>query len=442
MPTDRPRRFPVNCSPVPVNPKAAVRNANGVHRACGFRSGFPPWAALGFCVFLLAAIASTLAAKVQRHGSPQPAIHFVRGGNAAEVPMELASNAVFLPVQIGGGRPSSWLLDTASPGTAADPSLFASAAGEPNEASGSTTLTLPGVQFLQPNLTVQSFAPVGPWYGLRVGGVIGNDLLTNLVAELDYARMSIELYQPSSYRPPRHMKKIPIRWVNGLPTVRAALRFGGQTMQGDFVLNTGGSSGIVIFRRFLSAQPAPAPTGKTVPGEAIDASGEEAATLMRGEWIQFGPVRVSRPIVAIAGQNDLSSQAGGRSRKISVAGWIGGGILRKLRLVLDFPQNRVFVAPNRNFVFPIEPDASGAAITAAGPDLDQFEVRSVRAGSPAAKAGMWPGDRIVLIDGEKASDFSLDQVREVLRQANHAPILVVERLGRRVTIDLYLKPVL
>jgi len=421
-----------------ADPKAAIRKANGASYAPGSPARFSPLAAFGFGAFLLALAALTLTAKGQRPVSLKPAARFSRGGNAAEVPMEIAANAVFVPVQIGAGRPTSWLLDTASPDTAAGPQ-----AAQENAGANSARLMLPGVEFPGTNLTVHSFETLGPWYGLRVGGVIGNDILTGLVAELDYARLSIELYQPSSYRRPGHMKKLPIRWVNRLPTVRARLRLGGQTIQGDFALNTGGSSGVVVFRKFLAAQRLASLMGKTIPGEAIDASGEEAATLMRGEWIEFGPVRVSQPIVAIAGQNDLSAPAGGgRSPKDSVAGWIGGGILRKFRLVLDFPQNCVFLAPNRNFVFPIAADASGATITAAGPSLDEFEVRGVREGSPAAQAGLQPGDRIVLIDGEEASDFSLDQLRNLLCQAGHSPVLVVERLGRRVRIDLRLQPLL
>lgn len=396
-----------------------------------------------FGVFLLTWAALALAAQGQKSATPSPLTpHFGQGGTAAEVPMELAANAVFVPVQVGGSQPSNWIIDTASPRTAA--SAPANPQASPaNRPAQSTTLTLPGMKLLDPNLAAHSLEHLGPWYGLRVGGVLGDDFLTGVVAELDYARLSIEFYDASSYRQPGHMEKLPIHWVDGLPTIAARLRVGGQTIDGNFLLNTGGTSGVVVFRSFLSAKRSAQLSGKTLPGETVDASGAHAATLMRADWLNLGRIRVSRPIVAISESSDfgLPSGAGARKRKgDAVAGWIGGEILRKFRLILDFPDNRVFLAANRDFVFPIEANASGATLTATGPDLDQVEVRSVREGSPAAQAGLEPGDRIIVIDGEKASELSLDQIRGLFRQANHLQVLMVERLGRKVEIDLHLPP--
>lgn len=400
------------------------------------------WFAAG--AFALALIASTLTTRGQRRSAATRGARFAGGGNAAEVPMELAANVVFVPVQVGGGNPSNWMLDTASPRTAADSSAFASQAEGTGDNSGSpAALSLPGVQFIEPNLIVRDFQALGPWYGLRVTGVVGDDLLAGLVAELDYSRLSIELYRPRSYRQRGPMEKIPVRWVSGIPAIRVKLRLGGRTVEGDFALNTGSSSGIVVFRPFLSAQPILPHVGKTIPGDVVDVSGVRAATLMRGEWADLGSIRVPRPIVSIVQQDEPSSGAAfERFKGTALAGWIGGGILRKFRLVLDFPENCIFAAPGHDFVFPIEADTSGATITAAGADLRQFEVRNVREGSPAAQAGLQPGDRIVLIDGEDASSFSLDQIRDLLRQANRSPVLIVERMDRRVRIDLQLKQTL
>jgi hypothetical protein len=414
-----------------------------IRRASG--SVFRGWAVARFSLaaLLVFSIALALKARGQHGAAAKPALtaRFGEGGTAAEIPMELAANAVFVPVQIGGRQPSNWLLDTASPTTQASLTVDPQAASDhmPQRA----TLVLPGVTVPDPTLGVHSFESLGPWYGLRVAGVLGNDLLAGLVAELDYARLSIELYSASTYHQPSHMEKLPIRWVEGLPTIRARVRVGGRTITGNFVLNTGGSSGVVVFRSAQSGKPDLRLSGKTAPGEVIEASGEQGATLMRGEWLDLGPVKVSRPIVTIAQENDPSFPSGiapRKRKKDSVAGWIGGQILRKFRVVLDFPENCILLTPNREFVFPIESDASGATITATGSDLNQFEVRSVRQGSPAAQAGLEPEDRIVLINGENASDFSLDQIRDLLAQAGHSPVLVVERAGKKVRIDLHLQP--
>lgn len=406
-----------------------------------FRRSF--FAKSSFGIFLLASAALALAARGQQVAAPSPLTpHFGQGGTAAEVPMELAASAVFVPVQVGGSRPTNWILDTASPASAVSTSVYPQTTSADGSAR-SATLTLPGVKLLDTNLAADSLENLGPWYGLHVGGVLGDDFLSGVVAELDYARLSIQFYDAGSYRQPRHMQKLPIQWVRGLPVIHARLRVGGRTIDGNFLLNTGATSGVVVFQSFLSAQRSFQLPAKTLPGETIDASGMHAATLARADWLDLGRIRVSEPIVAVSNNDDFGLPAVAASRKRkgdAVAGWIGGEILRKFRIVLDFPQNCIFLAANRDFVFPIEANASGATLTAMGPDLDQVEVRSVREGSPAAQAGLEPGDRIIVIDGEKASELSLDEIRELFRQASHSSALTVERLGRQVKIDLHLPP--
>jgi hypothetical protein len=404
------------------------------------RRGLPAIWCLGAFLCAMAVAALARGTRRQQPASPGPALHFAHGGNAAEVPMELASNAVFVPVRVAQGLPSSWLLDTGSPRTFAAPAVYPGPSGD---GQSLPVLSLPGLDFLRAGVAVQSFSSLGAWYGHRVSGVIGDDLLSRLVAQLNYSRRSIELYDPGSYHPPSHTKKLDVRWVGGLPTVRTKLRLGGRTVQGDFVLNTGGNAGVFVSSAFLAANRMYPYAGQTIPGTVFAASGKQAVSLARGEWLDFGSWHITMPVVAI-GQPGQAAPAAGKSKKKArgktppIAGWIGGRILRKFRIVLDFPGHRILLAPNNRFIFPIEADASGATIVAAGPSLDNYEVREVAAGSPAAAAGLLPGDRIVVINGESVSDFTLDQVRDLFSQAGDTPVLSVLRLGRRVRIRLEL----
>ncbi|MDE3135037.1 MAG: PDZ domain-containing protein [Acidobacteriota bacterium] len=391
-------------------------------------------------IFVLAALGLVLSAHSQRSTPAGPKLSFAHGGNAAEVPMELASNAIFVPVRIGEGRSLSWLLDAASPGTAAEAAIFAqSSAGQ---AANTPVLALPGLEIRETALETRSFDSLGPWYGQRVSGIVGDDVLDHLVVQLDYARRSIELYDPAAYTEPHHAEKLPIQWVDGLPAVRAQLRFGGRTVEGDFALNTGGNAAVAVSPQFLAAQRMYPYRGRTIPGTVFSASGDEAVAFVPGEWLQLGHSRILAPPVAIesAASTPFGPGVRKRNKKDALAGWIGGAILSKFELVLDFPKNRILLAPNRNFVLPIETDASGATITAAGPALDRFEVHAVSPGSPAAEAGLEPGDQIAWVDSDPASNLTLDQIREILSSPGHSPVLVVRRFGKEQKIALHLRP--
>ncbi len=369
-------------------------------------------------------------------------LRFAHGGSAAEVPLELSSNAVFVPVRLDRGLPSGWLFDTGSRRTMAAPAAHSESATR--EGGSAPVLFLSGLRILGLAPGARSLKPLGPWYGRRVHGVIGDDLLTRIVAQIDYSNRSIQLYEPASYHPPRYVRKLDVRWIDGLPTVRARLRLGGRTVDGNFVLNTGGNAGVVVSEVFLVSHKMYPYKGKTIPRTIFEASGEQSVLLARGQWFQFGRWRVDGPLVAIEGGGvspgtEGKGKQGRKDENRDFAGWIGGQILRKFQLVLDFPAHRIFLAPNDKFIFPIEADASGATIIAAGPSLDQFEIRGTVTGSPAAAAGLIPGDQILVIDGEPASNFSLDQVRELFCQAGHTPVMSVLRLGRKVRIVLHLR---
>jgi carboxyl-terminal processing protease len=65
-------------------------------------------------------------------------------------------------------------------------------------------------------------------------------------------------------------------------------------------------------------------------------------------------------------------------------------------------------------------------------------------GSPAARAGLQPGDRIVEIDGASTSGWTIDEASNAMKGNNGTPVaIVIERvgLGQRLTLSLRREPV-
>jgi S1-C subfamily serine protease len=63
-------------------------------------------------------------------------------------------------------------------------------------------------------------------------------------------------------------------------------------------------------------------------------------------------------------------------------------------------------------------------------------VETVAAGSPAAEAGIIPGDEIVSADGVAASQKLLGELRERLRKPGERVVLVVRRGGEERKIEI------
>jgi hypothetical protein len=355
-----------------------------------------------------------------------PRIRFLHGGSAAVLPLILASNAALIPAQVDDAPPRSFVLDTGSARTVIDAStarVATSSAGIP--------LLLPGLQAEALHLEQQDLEWLSRALGHRLGGVVGNDLLQATVVWLDYDRSSARLYPPQPHPPaPAGYHRLALQWISGRPAVRVRLHLPGRTLETPLIVATGSADSVVIARSLLNSARA-AELHPALPSQAIGPMGRTAGTLLRGEWIELAGFRIPAPPVLIA---DALPEG--------LPGWIGGTLLSKFRMVLDEPAGRLWLEPNPQFIFPIELDASGLDIEAAGPHVDHFVITRVLENSPAAAAGLQPGDRIVSLDGEPAERLSLDQIRDALRRAGRSCRLVIERQGRRLEVELSLRRLL
>lgn len=95
----------------------------------------------------------------------------------------------------------------------------------------------------------------------------------------------------------------------------------------------------------------------------------------------------------------------------------------------------ILAGPMTNFLFAIAVFA--VFFTTYGHSFTPAVVAQVVAGSPAAKAGIRPGDRIVALDDKAVERFE-DVIRLVSQNAGEPVAAVIERGGRR--IDLELRP--
>ena len=97
---------------------------------------------------------------------------------------------------------------------------------------------------------------------------------------------------------------------------------------------------------------------------------------------------------------------------------------KRIAIIAAGPLANVLVA----FVIFVFVYATGAPSPTPSP-----EVAAVESGTPAATAGLQPGDRVVAVDGRAARTF--DGVARMIRASHGAPItLTVERGGRRLTL--------
>jgi PDZ domain len=391
-----------------------------------------------FCAFASALLARAVSKAQQAKPAPQAqtppapsknAPRFAFGGNAAEVLATFIQNVVHLPVTINESKPSLFVLDTTSSDTSIDPARAKQIDVNPEQRLG---LRLPGVTFPFDSLPVRARPNLISEIGRPYEGTIGADLLSHVDVEIDYARQTVRVFDPSVYKYKGKGLAFPLSFVEGMPVIRAKLvNPRGKQFVADYALDTTLIAGVVVSQKFSDAHRVFPPRGKKVK-RAYDPQllgGEDVALFRLREF------EIARwPAADAIAELSRSKLAGTDNPKL--AGVIGAGFLRRFNIVLDYPGQKIILEPNTHFGDYDEEDKSGMAVIAKGSNLKTFEIVHVVPGTPAAQAGIHAGDIIEGINDEAAADMTLASVRDLFRQVGYKYQVVIERGDQTKTVTI------
>jgi predicted aspartyl protease len=138
--------------------------------------------------------------------------------------------------------------------------------------------------------------------GRPLDGIVGSDLFTRYVVEIDYANQRVALYDPRTYRYSGGGESIPLIASNNHFFVRAGVETpDGRKLNGRFLIDTGGGFVSAILNTpFAHANNFPAATQKSVSDRAFSGLGGETALLVtRARSFSLGTFVIQDPVVDV-----------------------------------------------------------------------------------------------------------------------------------------------
>ncbi len=297
-------------------------------------------------------------------------------------------------------------------------------------------LQLPGITGRGQTLIVlgEDYLDLQSHIGQEVHGVLGYDFFSHFVVKIDYGSKKITVYQSENYKPPRRYSVFPIKLVTGRPYLNAEIvQNEGSKISGSFLIDTGASHSLLLEPDSSNSIILPAQTLPTILGWGL--SGAIDGVLGRIKRFTLGKFRFKNVLSSYG----ASLRSAGQLVPDRI-GSIGGELLSRFTLILDYKSEKVYLKKNYYYNRSFNQNKSGLNVVAGGQELKTFSVLHVMEDSPADKAGIMPGDIIVAVNSKGSAQLRLEDIQEIFHAKSSQVVeIVVLRNGQFLSFTIVLK---
>lgn len=294
--------------------------------------------------------------------------------------------------------------------------------GLASKTASGVTLRFPGVEFLNQNAVVTPYTPgaVNMWEGSE--GQISGALFKSFVVTIDFDEMVITLTEPQRFRYDGPGATLPMTELpSKMWAIPATLELSdGRPVSTDLALDLGNSNPLQIS------------TGRdhrfSVPRASIAASlgfgmqGEVFGRFGPVEKLMLGGITVAKVLAAFEQGNQFEEAM------------VGFELLSRFNLIFDYPHGRLILEPNSHLADPFHFSVGGATLTSV--PAGGVRVGRVAPRSPAERAGLQQGDRILEVGRADVSRRDLLEVGALLEAQGSTAALTVERDGTRLPVEV------
>lgn len=417
------------------------------------------------------------------------------GKNKDKVKFELANNLIIVPVMVNGVE-LSFILDTGVGATI----IFSLEKRETLELKNASKILLRGLGDDEPVEAIKSVKNelrignsvskdhtlyvifdesinFSPRMGFPVHGIIGYDFLKNFVVDINYSKKFLKIHTARSYTYKKCKKcyQTDLNFIDGKRPYMDVKHLTDKGMVNlNMLIDSGSGSALWMFPNedlgiYVPKNSFREYLGKGFSGD-IYGNSSKINSLVIGTF-EMKNVTTSFPdSIYVKGVSTTERQ-----------GSIGGSILRRFNLVMDYPNKKISFKKNGYFKRPFYYNMSGltvqhggvrvAAETGGGEVANsslsvelnsnkkrivsqkeyvvlyslkpEFEIADVRPGSPADLVGLKKGDVILEVNGKAFYSYQLSDLNELFYSEEGKKIKMrIERLGVEMTFEFYLKKVI
>ncbi|MBB6462988.1 aspartyl protease family protein [Flammeovirga kamogawensis] len=253
--------------------------------------------------------------------------------------------------------------------------------------------------------------------GMKIHGLIGASIFNNFIVGIDYRRKVLTLYEKEYYslkKRDRFKRKfesftIDVKRNRSFLLTKIASKETNKEHSVSLLIDTGASHALSILES--DHHPLKASIKAIRDHMGVGIGGDLYGKVNRLDYLNIGSFSLEGPIVKYPEKTSMSIGVTDTTRH----GSLGGEVLRRFYVILDYHNKEILLKKNANYKEDFLYNYIGLEFTKPYPGLPLFQVSKVRGESPAGRAGIIEGDRLVKINGFITSTMSADEIRMLFR---------------------------
>lgn len=312
--------------------------------------------------------------------------------------------------------------------------------------------------------------------GVQINGLIGSDFFINSIIEIDYARQKLTVFRHESRNANKIQRQshISLSIVDKKPFIPIQVNHLRSVQETEVLIDTGNGDALWLWNIDDEFEQ---PSKGFIDRVGIGMNGDVDGLRSKLDQIKVGEFELKRVTISIPDNNTFNSKY--TQGRLKSNGSIGGEILSRFNVQLDYKNRRLYLKPNKNFKDGFYYNMAGIELSKGSneifseiqnQDLEDVEgtygtlrgqktvrsyqtrvikvvprilVRYVRPNSPAALAGVEVGDQITRINGIRKSNLTLDNTAsKFFKNPNSKIKLKVKRGEKELRFSFRLIPVI
>jgi hypothetical protein len=269
--------------------------------------------------------------------------------------------------------------------------------------------------------------------GEDVYGIIGYDVFSRFVVEINFSALEVTFHNPESFKPRRRLKSVDLE-INGTkPFINAVIEQNNHKDTLKLMIDTGASHALLVDLNMSNTLVEPDTTLKTTLGFGL--GGEILGEIGRFDRIDLGPYSLQNILVSLPSEGAYSKVIKRGSRD----GTIGGHLLLHFNPIIDYRNNKLYLSKSNNFTKPFRYDMSGLRVSYFE-NPQRYQVTGIMENSPADVAGIEIGDVLLSVNTYNVENSRLTDIYNLLRSRPKKHIKVIlDRNGERLIYKFRLK---